>query len=196
VIIGFHLTWTTYGHWFPNDPRGSWSDEVWEPRLRELRDLDDGRKVTHPRPVPRRVLQGFLDSARSTTKWEPVWLTSEEIQATGTAFAEAADQMELPVHACAILPNHAHAVVGLHPVAYERIVNRLKGRSSQRVRETRGLSVASERAERVPVWTQGYWVRYIDDLEQMSCAIEYVNRNPVREGLGRQDWKFITRFRG
>ena len=196
MIIGFHLIWTTYGHWFPNDPRGSWSDEVWQPGIGELAELDNHRKVTRPRPVPRHVLQGFLGAARSASQWPSVLLTAADIDAVGAAFAETAAQMELPVHACAVLPNHAHMVVGRGPLAYERIVNRLKGRSAQRVRETRGLTVASQRAQRAPVWTQGYWVRYIDHLEQMQLAIDYVNRNPVRDGLGQQKWTFIARFCG
>jgi len=68
MIIGFHITWTTYGHWFPNDPRGSWSDEVWNPQIAAVRPLDDGRKVTRPRPVARPELQRFLDAARSVLR--------------------------------------------------------------------------------------------------------------------------------
>ena len=32
MIVGYHLIWTVYGYWLPNDPRGSWSDFVgaWE----------------------------------------------------------------------------------------------------------------------------------------------------------------------
>src|SRR5689334_1058503 len=32
VIVGYHVIFSTYGFWLPNDPRGSWSDFVgsWE----------------------------------------------------------------------------------------------------------------------------------------------------------------------
>jgi hypothetical protein len=32
MIIGYHVIFSTYGFWLPNDPRGSWSDFVgsWE----------------------------------------------------------------------------------------------------------------------------------------------------------------------
>ena len=28
LVIAYHLIYTTYGFWLPNDPRGSWSDFV------------------------------------------------------------------------------------------------------------------------------------------------------------------------
>ncbi len=45
MIIAFHLSWTTYGHWFPNDPRGSWSNEVWQPNLATVRAMNDRQRV-------------------------------------------------------------------------------------------------------------------------------------------------------
>jgi REP element-mobilizing transposase RayT len=190
MIIGFHLTWTTYGHWFPNDPRGSWSDEVWQPRLASLRKLDDERKVTRPRPVPGDELQRFLDQARSSLMWNAVQLAQPEFPIVAGAFAEAASAAKLGILACAVMSTHAHIVVERNEDTYERIVNRLKGRSSQRIREYRAYPTAGRRG-RIPIWTQGYWVRYIDHLEQMQCVINYVKNNPTREGLPSQDWDFV-----
>ncbi|HVP10310.1 MAG TPA: transposase [Phycisphaerae bacterium] len=190
MILGFHLTWTTYGHWFPNDPRGSWSDEVWQPQLAKLRKLDDERKVTRPRPVPSNDLKRFLDSARSALMWNAVQLTRSELAVVAGAFAEAASAVKLRVFACAIMPTHAHIAVGRNEDSYERIVNRLKGRSAQRIREFRAYP-AADRRSRIPIWTQGYWVRYIDHPEQMQCVVNYVKNNPIREGLPSQDWGFV-----
>jgi hypothetical protein len=36
VVAGYHLIWTAYGHWLPNDPRGRTSAEV---RSVDLQDL-------------------------------------------------------------------------------------------------------------------------------------------------------------
>jgi hypothetical protein len=30
MVIGYHIILGAYGFWLPNDPRGSWSNEVWE----------------------------------------------------------------------------------------------------------------------------------------------------------------------
>jgi REP element-mobilizing transposase RayT len=110
------------------------------------------------------------------------------------AFAEIVATTTIPVHACAIMRNHVHIVVGRHDIPYERMANRLKGRSSQLIRTHRGLTVAENRGDRIPVWTQGYWVKYIDALGQMECVIEYVNQNPIDDGLGIQKWSFVEDF--
>jgi len=192
MIIGFHLAWTCYGHWFPNDPRGSWSDEVWKPELLELRRLDDGRKVTHPRPVEPGEMRRVLDTARARLKRDVVCLKDSEIRMVGGAFAEVVEAVLLEVHACAIMPNHVHVVVGRHAESYERMVSRLKARASQKIREVRGIRATDVRRERVPIWTEGYWVRYIDNVEQMDRVIDYVNRNP---GPDRpQRWSFVRGF--
>lgn len=194
MIIGFHLAWTCYGHWFPNDPRGSWSDEVWKPALLELRRLDDERKVTRPRPVQPGEMRRFLNAARTRLKWDVVWLNDSEIKTASEAFAEVVEAVRLEMYACAIMPNHVHVVVGRHAESYERMVSRLKARSSQRVREARGIATANRRTDRVPIWTEGYWVRYIDNAEQMERVIDYVNRNP---GPDRpQRWSFVRGFDG
>ena len=190
MIIGFHLTWTTYGYWFPNDPRGSWSDEIWQPRLAELRKLDDERKVTRPRPVPGSDLHKFFDKARLTLTRNPVRLTQSEFAVVAGAFAEAGSAAKLRILACAVMSTHAHIVVERNDDSYERIVNRLKGTSSQRIRESRAYP-AADRRDRIPIWTQGYWVRYIDHLEQMQCVLNYVKNNPIREGLPPQNWDFV-----
>jgi len=195
MIIGFHISWTTYGHWFPNDPRGSWSDEVWQPRLAAMRDLDDGRKVTRPRDVPKSELKRFMHVAGGNLKWDVVVLTEAERAAVAGAFTEVVSATDLAVYACAILADHVHILIERHADSYERVINRLKGRSSQRVRESRGLAVAEDRRSRVPIWSQGYWSRYIDNLDQMECAINYVKQNPVKAGLGVQEWQFVQEYR-
>ncbi|HEX9660013.1 MAG TPA: hypothetical protein VGA18_06905, partial [Rhodothermales bacterium] len=43
-IIAHHLIWTLYGHWLPNDLRGSGSDVVRDPKLQPLGDVHQGRK--------------------------------------------------------------------------------------------------------------------------------------------------------
>ena len=45
MIIAWHLVWTCYGWWFPNDPRGSWSKETWQPRLKGLGPMHFGRRA-------------------------------------------------------------------------------------------------------------------------------------------------------
>lgn len=193
MIIGFHLIWTTYGHWFPNDPRGSWSDEVWKPQLRAIANLERDHKTLSPFEVDAQELQMFLDGARGKLKHGAVTLTETEQQAVGRAFEETARRALVCFHACAIMSNHVHVIIERPEQSYERITNRLKGRSSQLVRQLRCLPKATTAVTRVPIWTDGYWVRYVDSVAQMDQVIAYVEENPVKEGLPRQDWSFITR---
>ncbi|MCI0641422.1 MAG: hypothetical protein L0Y72_08625 [Gemmataceae bacterium] len=48
MVAGFHLVWTAYGYWMPNDPRGSWSQEIRVERIADLGEIHYGRKVVQP----------------------------------------------------------------------------------------------------------------------------------------------------
>ena len=45
MVAGFHLIWTAYGWWLPNDPRGSSSHEI---RVERIADLGDSTTVARP----------------------------------------------------------------------------------------------------------------------------------------------------
>jgi hypothetical protein len=58
VVAGYHLIWTAYGCWLPNDPRGSTSKEVRNIQLQDLGELHFGRKRLQPaRRVARRSMR-------------------------------------------------------------------------------------------------------------------------------------------
>ena len=191
MIWAYHLTWSTYGHWFPNDPRGSWSEEVWQPQLSGVRPLDDDRFVTQPRPVERKESQRFREQATMTLRHHPIVLSSEEIEVVGGVFAEIASRWDVSFLACAILPEHVHMLVRECASPYERLVNALKGRSAQRIREHRAIPVARRRADRVPIWTVGFWVRYVPDADVGEYVAAYIERNPPQHRLGIQRWGFV-----
>ena len=44
MVAGYHLIWTVYGYWLPNDPRGSTSSEVRIAFIKALGPLHYGRK--------------------------------------------------------------------------------------------------------------------------------------------------------
>lgn len=52
IVIGYHLMWTLYGWWLPNDPRGSTSRQIRRDLIAELGELHFGRKKIQP-PVGR-----------------------------------------------------------------------------------------------------------------------------------------------
>src|SRR5687768_1551485 len=48
IVIAYHLIWTAYGWWLPNDPRGSMSRAIASDLLAELGVLHFGRKRIQP----------------------------------------------------------------------------------------------------------------------------------------------------
>ena len=48
VVIGYHLIVTGYGHWPPNDPRGSGSSRVASGELRRLGPIHFGQMKAQP----------------------------------------------------------------------------------------------------------------------------------------------------
>jgi hypothetical protein len=48
MIIAYHAIFTTYGTWLPNDPRGSYSKEIYNAPLRMLGPI----KYERQNPTP------------------------------------------------------------------------------------------------------------------------------------------------
>ena len=57
MVIAYHLIWTAYGWWLPNDPRGSMSELIASDIIAELGELHYGRKRVQPLPRDSRVLR-------------------------------------------------------------------------------------------------------------------------------------------
>jgi hypothetical protein len=65
MIAGYHLIWTAYGWWLPNDPRGSSSHEIRVERIAELGELHYGRKTVQPYSSE---IRAFYEQARNALK--------------------------------------------------------------------------------------------------------------------------------
>ena len=63
LIIAYHLVWTAYGWWLPNDPRGSGSRELRNDILSELGEIHYGRKRVQPAG---REVRAFYERAAET----------------------------------------------------------------------------------------------------------------------------------
>lgn len=70
MVIAYHVIFSMYGFWLPNDPRGSWSDFVgsWELfRYGPATKVDDYRSYAHnPHDRQRRI------EAKTALKYPPV----------------------------------------------------------------------------------------------------------------------------
>jgi REP element-mobilizing transposase RayT len=187
MVLAYHLIFGAYGFWLPNDPRGSWSDFVasWELfRFGGATKTDCRHSVAHiPHDQARRL------AAKEALKYPPVQLTGVQARAVGAGFRKASQEAGYRFFACAILPEHVHVVLARHDRHINRIVAHLKSRATHRLRED-GLWHADNR----PVWADGSWKVYINSIDALLRAIEYVENNPIKEGKPRQRWSFVEPF--
>jgi REP element-mobilizing transposase RayT len=187
VILAFHSIISAYGFWLPNDPRGSWSDFV---RAWELLRFGPATKVTTRQSVAATPHDRHLrESAKEALKYPPVHFTGIQARAIAYGFKDACEESGYVVFACAILPEHAHLIIGRHGRNIRRIVGHLKGRATQRL-----LDESLFPDDGRPVWARGGWNVFVDDPRWVHAAIAYVENNPAKEGKRRQRWSFVTPY--
>src|SRR5688500_911787 len=182
MLLGFHLILSAYGFWLPNDPRGSWSDFVgaWE-----LFRYGPATKVTTRKSVAHVPHDAALRrAARAALKYNPVVFTEAQILKVADGFSTAICEGNYLVHACAILPDHTHLVLGPHGRPIGQIAGHLKAKASMALR-TAGLHPLGKHVEpdgSVPsCWARDYWKVYIYSEEHMHRAVRYVEKNPTKE---------------
>lgn len=194
MVLASHGIFSAYGFWLPNDPRGSWSDFVrsWDLlRFGKATKIDERRSVAHSSHDPKLRLV-----AKSALKFERLRFTGLQARAIARGFAKAADESGYQVLACAILPDHVHAVVRRHDRPIERILSHLKSRATQQL-VAEGLHPFMQFSRpdgRFPsVWAHRLWKVFLDSNDDVARAIEYVRNNPLRENLKEQHWNFVQR---
>ena len=84
-VLAHHLIWTGYGHWLPNDPRGSGSKIVRSEILDGLGPIHYGRKAVQPR---RQLVRDFYEDAHSRLKHAPLEFGDDQIALIGKAFGD------------------------------------------------------------------------------------------------------------
>ena len=187
IVIAFHLVWTAYGTWLPNDPRGSGSQKVVSPDLAELGELHHGRKSVQP---PFHEVRNFYERAEPLLKFDVMRFDRAQIESIAAAFSAIVAERRYTCYACAILPDHTHIVVRKHRDRAESMIARLQEASRLRL-SSEGLSPPNH-----PVWTSGGWKSFLDSPAAVSAAVRYVEKNPVKAGLGAQKWPFVQPYDG
>jgi REP element-mobilizing transposase RayT len=187
MIHAYHVIFTTYGFWLPNDPRGSWSDFVgaWE-----LVRFGKATKVTARRSLAHTQHDATVRrAAKRVLKHEPVIFSGLQALAVSRGFARAINESDYTILACAILPDHVHAVIARHERRVERIVSHLKARATQSLK-SEGLWPDDGR----PTWAEHCWKVYLNTPSDIRRAVKYVNDNPLREDKRRQRWSFVVPY--
>lgn len=185
LVIAYHLIWTVYGWWLPNDPRGSGSKTVRNPQLNDLGELHYGRRSQQPSV---QEIRKFYNEAKSRLRYPLLKLRGNEVASAARGLADAITAHRYTCYACAIMPDHVHLILRKHKHTAEQMIENLQSLSRERlIRE-------GHRAWEHPVWTVGGWKRFLDRPTAVRRTIKYIEQNPLEIGLPRQQWPFVTPY--
>ena len=173
-----HVIWTTYMTWPPGDPRGHWSP---------LFDfyghlIDQGHHLNMPDPAT-------LVHATALAKEPPKILTPDEQQIVADTIGDVMRTPTVPrfqVLAAAVERTHTHLLLSWLNEAIDRIVGRLKGRSSSEV-IARGAEPGRHRT-----WTAGYWKVFLFEERSIPIVGRYIEAHNERRGLPPVPYEWIT----
>jgi hypothetical protein len=133
MVIAYHVIFGAYGFWLPNDPRGSWSTEVW---ARHLQPFGGATKVDARRSLAGREHDRPLRlEAKQHLQYPAVQFTPPQVRVIGDAFGQAVADLGLDVYACSIMPDHAHLVVGQYRNDIEYVAGFLKRAATRRLND-------------------------------------------------------------
>jgi REP element-mobilizing transposase RayT len=187
MVIGYHLIWTVYGWWLPNDPRGSSSHEIRVEKLEELGDIHHGRKKVQPR---RQELQAFYEKAQDLLTHPVLLFSEEEIQLIAGSIREVIQQQYYTCYACAIMPEHIHLLIRRHRDKSEQMLEHFQQHSRQVMID------AGRRRSNHPVWGGRGWSVFLNSVEGMERVVRYIQHNPRKSGLPIQAWDFVKSYDG
>jgi REP element-mobilizing transposase RayT len=185
IIIAHHLVLMGYGHWFPNDIRGSGSDEIRKELLRELGEIHFGRKPIQP---SRSELKAFYRAGEPLLEQPVLWFDESSRHAIANGFERACAEQGYVVYACAVLRNHAHLVVKRHKHPHDVMWRTLAEFARQSLASSR--SIPDEHR----VWGNRPYSKFLYTPDDVRGRIEYVNDNPIKEGLPEQRWGFVSSY--
>ena len=107
-IIGYMVTWTTYGSWLPGDERGYVEDGVVLP-----------------------ANQKILELSKEQQKSPVVILTEEEIKIVQKIILSEAERIDNEVLALTVRSNHVHIVIQPHSQSLDKIIGRYKSMTTR-----------------------------------------------------------------
>jgi REP element-mobilizing transposase RayT len=188
LVIAYHLIWTAYGWWLPNDPRGSGSRTIRNDVLAELGELHYGRKRAQPAGCD---VRHFYAEAADKLR-HPLLVFDEGARAEiGAAFATAIEEQRYTCYACAVMPDHVHILIRKHKHLAEEMVEALKEVSRAR------LAAGQYRTTDHPTWAGGGgWIVFLDHPDEVRRTASYIEKNPLPLGLPQQCWPFVKPYDG
>lgn len=183
MVVGYHLIWTAYGWWLPNDPRGSSSHEIRVERIAGLGELHEGRKRMQPLPEE---LRRFYHRAELTLKHALLKFDADDVTILARCFADVIRDCTYTCYACAIMPDHIHMLIRKHRDKSEQMIENMQTASRAQ------MLAVGRRPERHPVWGGPGWRVYLNTRSDMERIVRYIENNPSKAGLHSQHWDFVV----
>jgi len=187
MVIGYHLIFTAYGWWLPNDPRGSTSHTIRDDIIANLGDLHHGRKRIQPNGSD---IRSFYENARRTLKFELRTFSDDDRSLIACGFARAIRVHRYTCYGCVIMPDHVHLLIRKHRDTAEQMIAHLQDDSSAE------LINSGQHPEDHPIWGGPGWNVFLDTPRDVERTIAYIRDNPLPYRMPVQTWKFVALYDG
>lgn len=186
-ILAHHLILHGYGHWLPNDPRGSGSQEIRQDKFTDLGEIHFGRKRVQP---SREELKRFKRKALPRLEFPLIWFDDAKRQALGDALGDVVRRERYTVWGAAVLSNHLHLCIRRHRDDATTMWHKLANECRQM------LCLFAESPPDHPVWSNRPYKVFLYTPEEIRQRIDYISQNPVKEGLSPQHRPFVQPYDG
>ena len=187
MVLAHHFILTGYGHWLPNDPRGSLSKRVDLRMLRQTGEHHYGRKPIQPTA---KELQEFHRKARQPLRHCVLWFNEPERAALVRGIARVVQEQRLTCYAGAVLDNHVHVLIRRHRLRGDEILSILKTVLAEEIHQA-GLFPPEH-----PVISDDSCDIFKDDPQSIRTCIAYINENFAKHKLPLVIYPFVQDYDG
>ena len=187
MVIAHHLIWTAYGWWLPNDPRGSTSHLIRQDIIASLGEIHHGRRPIQPAGWE---IREFYNKAPSVLKHALLAISPNDCEMIAASFAQAVETRRYTCYACAIMGDHVHMLIRKHRDPAETMIAKLQEASRSELCRHRA------RPSDHPVWGGPEWKVFQDQPDDIRRTIRYIENNPIKIRMPRQQWAFVKHYDG
>jgi len=187
MVLAHHLILTGYGHWLPNDPRGSMSKDVSSHPLRPLGERHFGRKLEQPSLTE---LKDFHKRAREVLMYPVLWFDAPHRDALRDEMGLVVRGHRMTCYACAVLNNHVHILIRKHKLDGNQMLELLKERLSKSLRAA-DLVPADH-----PVFSSDSCDFFKSDRQSIRNCIAYIHGNFAKHKLPVVVYNFVREYDG
>jgi REP element-mobilizing transposase RayT len=193
-IIAYHVIFSTYGFWLPNDPRGSGSSLVWARHLRRFGPPTKTNSLRSVAAVPHDRSRRL--AAKEVLLRPALRFNGRQALSVAQGFAEIIEKFQLPTYALVVMPDHVHMVIARGRHKAEEWAGYFKRAATRHLRADRlhPFDDGSSAKRVASPWGDGGWKVYLHTAAEILRAIRYVEENPIQAGLPKQHWSFVTPY--